>query len=350
MDAIQQSIVRACYAGLDSVTLRRRIADRVLSTMGVDAHAFSTADPATGLHTHTVSSGIPSALHATFIRDLYPTEVAPLVTEMMGKGRTVFSVPDHSPVVRDEMAAYGIRDQLYVLIAEGGRRWGAWCVMRASASAKARVRREGFLRALVPHLAHGLRAAARLEAARNAAAEDVTAPGTLVLDHRERIVLRTPAVAAALADLADVVDAQAGDPPLPIAVRAVVGRLHAMRGRVAATAEVRSRSRSGRWYLLQAARAEPDADGRCATVVSIRPAGRHEVAPFVTALYDLSPREREVVGAVVRGESTKTIAAALRISVHTVTEHIDRACRKAGVRGRKALLARLLADGYAPSR
>lgn len=347
MDAIKQSIVRACYAGLDSVTLRSRVAALLTPSLGVDAHAFSTCDPDTGTPTHTVASGIPPALHATFISDLYPVEVGPLAAEMLRKRRLVFSVTEHSAMARHELAAYGIRDQVYVLISTDGRPWGGWCVMRASASARARACSAAFLRPLVPHLAHGLRAAARMEAARCAAASDGMAPGALVLDHRKRILLRTPAAAAALADLADVIDGEAVEDMLPIAVRAVVARLHAMRGRIGATAESRSRGRSGAWYLIQASRAEPDADGRSSTVVMIRPAVRHDIARFLTPMHELSPREREVVTAVMRGQPTKVIAGSLGISVHTVTEHLERACRKLGVRGRKELLARLIAEGYA---
>ena len=58
------------------------------------------------------------------------------------------------------------------------------------------------------------------------------------------------------------------------------------------------------------------------------------------------PVEGEVVAAVVRGEPTKCIAASLGISPYTVAEHLDRACAKVGVRGRKALVARLFLDGY----
>lgn len=59
--------------------------------------------------------------------------------------------------------------------------------------------------------------------------------------------------------------------------------------------------------------------------------------------YRLSPRERQVVAAAVRGEPTKVIAASLDISQYTVIEHLDRACNKIGVRGRKELVARLFA-------
>lgn len=94
--------------------------------------------------------------------------------------------------------------------------------------------------------------------------------------------------------------------------------------------------------------AEPDATGECSTVVVVQPSTPRERAAILTRLYDLSQREREVTAAVARGESTKRIAARLGVSPHTVKEHLDRACAKIGVRGRKALVAKLFFDGYAP--
>jgi DNA-binding CsgD family transcriptional regulator len=75
---------------------------------------------------------------------------------------------------------------------------------------------------------------------------------------------------------------------------------------------------------------------------------RVEVAGILTRLYGFSAREREVIAAVARGEPTKFIAASLGVSPHTVTEHLERACHKLGVRGRKALIAKLFFEGYAP--
>ncbi|MGH7604109.1 MAG: hypothetical protein ACRENK_08955, partial [Gemmatimonadaceae bacterium] len=62
MEAAFNCAKRACYAGLDSVSLRREVADRVSGAVQFDAHAFSTCDPDTGLTTHTVGDGIPAGL------------------------------------------------------------------------------------------------------------------------------------------------------------------------------------------------------------------------------------------------------------------------------------------------
>jgi hypothetical protein len=76
------------------------------------------------------------------------------------------------------------------------------------------------------------------------------------------------------------------------------------RGDEADDATVRARGRSGRWYTITASRSEPDALGDCAAIVLIAPVTRADVAPM-----------------------------------------LDHAFDKVGVRGRRALLARLFLDG-----
>jgi DNA-binding CsgD family transcriptional regulator len=50
---------------------------------------------------------------------------------------------------------------------------------------------------------------------------------------------------------------------------------------------------------------------------------------------------------VARGYSSKEIAHRLGISPYTVQDHLDHAAEKVGVRGRRALLAKLFFDGHA---
>lgn len=370
MDAALRSIKRVCHAGLDSVTLRREVVARAARVVAFDAHAFSTCDPDTGLITHTLADGVPGPLARVYVERLYPDECARLAVDMARRGTLVYSVLDHSAQARDEFRKAGLHSQLQASIAAGGRLWGTWCVMRASDSDRSVARARGFLQRLAPHLARGLQTAALVDrglaaatatpvttpaaspaagrpAAAAAASDAGAPPGILVLDPRYRPVVRTPLATVWLEDLADVgLKLPHG---LPLSVFALVSRLRAARVDVApAETRVRARGTSGRWYVMRASLAEPDATGECVAVVVVRPAAPREVAAIVTRLYDLSAREREVVAAIARGESTKAIAAALGVSPYTVAEHIERACRKIGVRGRKALVAKLFVDGYAP--
>jgi DNA-binding NarL/FixJ family response regulator len=56
----------------------------------------------------------------------------------------------------------------------------------------------------------------------------------------------------------------------------------------------------------------------------------------------------EVLSAVLRGRPTRQIATAMRISEHTVQDHLKAIFDKTGVRSRAELPARVFADHYLP--
>lgn len=348
MEAVIRSVKRACYSGLDSVSLRREIAERMAPVVRFDAHAFSTCDPDTGIVAHTVAHGIPGGLARDYVERIYPQACAGIAVDMARKGCLLFSEFDACPLLRVAAEEYGLHLEFHASLADRGRLWGTWCMMWATASPRPSERARLILEQLAPHVVHGLREALLVDQAlaRPVHATGDGTPGVLVLDAANRPMVRTPQVGAYLEDLADVGLRMSDD--LPLSVHALTARLRRARVEVATEARARVRGLSGRWYVLRASLAEPDAAGLCPAVVVIRPAVQREVATILTRLYDLSAREREIVAAVARGESTKEIAAALGLSPHTVVEHVERACRKIGVRGRKALIAKLFVDGHAP--
>jgi DNA-binding CsgD family transcriptional regulator len=345
MEELLRSVKRICHAGLDSVSLRRQVAARVVPRLGFDATAFSTCDPDTSLITHTVADGVPLPLAKTYAEVLYPDHCARLSIDLPRAGLTVFSMAEHSRVARAELRAHGMSEQLHVSLMSGGRLWGTWCLMSGHEARGRAGERWTALRRMVPHLARGLQTAALVDRGVAAAGED-DGPGVLALDTRGRPIMRTALATRWLGELADVGLRMPNE--LPLSVLTLVARLRRRRSDTPETVHVRARGVSGRWYSIRASLAEPSATGESAAIIVIQPAAPREVASVLTNLYDLSVREREVVAAVARGESTKAIADSLGVSPHTVVEHIDRACRKIGVRGRKALIAKLFFDGYAP--
>lgn len=342
-DMSLRAVQRLCCAGLDSVSLRRSVAERVAPDVGADSWAFSTCDPDTGLMAHTVAEGVPKSLARHYVERLYPYEVARLTIDMPRNGTNLFSVLAHGRESREALLAIGLHDQLNATFVSRGRLWGTWCLMRGDRSPVAGAHIRSLMRKLVPHLARALRDAMTRD---HALADDAPAestPGMVVLDPRNRPALLTPAARTWLTDLADI--GYEVDDGLPLSLVAVVALLRARREDAPPLRRTRARGRSGRWYAVSAALAEPDATGESATTVLIEPLVPRPVAPSLGSRYELSAREREVVAAVVRGEPTKCIAASLGISPYTVAEHLDRACAKVGVRGRKALVARLFLDG-----
>lgn len=350
-----QSVKRVCYAGLDSVALRAELARRVERIVPTDESHFWTLDPDTGLISHGVARNPSPRLLAEFVGHHYPDDEATAVIEQARAGAVIKSGggPDLAAMLRRE----GIHQDMRAIFFTPEAWWGSWCMLRGASPAFTE-REARFMERIAPHVAEGLKSAALLELAIrqpdageeiDADAPPAEAPGFLVVGPQGDVTLRTAAVGLYLDDLG----AEGGvrDGRLPFAVLSVRGRLLRRRhvdDDAAAGARLRARGRSGSWYALHATLSEPDASGLCSTVVTIEPLTRREVAPFLFRLYGLSPREREVLVWVVRGEPTKRIAHRLGLSTHTVQDYLDKACDKIGVRGRKALVAKLFRDGFAP--
>jgi DNA-binding CsgD family transcriptional regulator len=76
--------------------------------------------------------------------------------------------------------------------------------------------------------------------------------------------------------------------------------------------------------------------------VVIEPASSASVAPLVLTTWALSPREQDIAMLVLRGASTRDIAATLCLSPYTVKDHLKSIFDKSGVRSRRDLVARVL--------
>ena len=64
------------------------------------------------------------------------------------------------------------------------------------------------------------------------------------------------------------------------------------------------------------------------------------------AISPLSQREREIVGHLARGETTKDLALSLGISEHTVRKHRENAMAKFGAKTTGQLVALAARRGY----
>ena len=80
--------------------------------------------------------------------------------------------------------------------------------------------------------------------------------------------------------------------------------------------------------------------------IVIEPAKSSEIAPIIIEAYSLTTRERDVVGAIARGDSTQEIANRLFLSPHTVRDHIKTVFEKVDVSSRAELVAKLFAEHY----
>lgn len=325
---------------LDSVTLREQLILEIRVGIPHEAIAVSTYDPALGLMTHSVSRDIPSDLVRDYLQYVYPTSGVQLLRDVARSGRVaVEDLTDEEAALYDGSA---VGHRLAAVFSADGDPWGSWCTFRQRQQPFAEAE-HAFAEALAPYMVRGLRRAALLEAAAMPGLSDT--PGVLVFDARGALMMRDARAAAMLADLSrgDVV----GDLEAATLLASLRTLLAERTARAAADpmlpldACLTARGASGTWYELHAAPAD-DAAGHVLVVASpLAPAGRSRL---LAQLYGLTERENEIVTRIARGDGTKQVAAALGLSPYTVQDHVDKACVKVGVRGRRELVARLFVD------
>jgi DNA-binding CsgD family transcriptional regulator len=335
-----RAVKRACYAGLDSVTLRQEVRERTADVIPAEAFALVAMDPDTGLFSHACVD-VPEDLGNTYMRDVYPRESSSFI-DLAHSG--VIASSENSMLLQHVLRMSGLEYGLHAVLFTEGEIWGSWCMFREPTSRSFREEDADFLRAVSAHVGYGLRSAALIEEAARAPGTGATcAPGVIVVDGRYGLSLRSGPATAQLDDLRTIgTDADL----LPYAVMSLLDELRRQPHRWAGTTgpELRAQGRSGQWYLLRAALTEPDTLGDSAAVIVLEPAKARPGTVELAARYRLTPREWDTLRLVLKGESTKRIGALLGISPHTVRDHLARVYAKVGARGRTALLAKLFQD------
>jgi DNA-binding CsgD family transcriptional regulator len=336
------ALKRLCYAGLDSETLRRRVADRLTWALDLDAFCFPAADPATALPVHVLHEGRPPAAFEEFLHRVYlhsmisdigrcaalPRRVW-LVEEMLPASRA-----DRDPYVDVMLRPYGLRHEVHLSLAIRGTPWGHLCLSRR---ARDYGREElALLECLVPHLRAGLRAAWLRTALK---ARPGTGIGVVLLDGEDRIQLANGVAERFLA---------CSGPRSRAAPLAGLRWLARLLGRTLDGDDdavltvpfvvLAYDGGAGAWRL--SAERVPGDDGAPRTLILLEPARPTETPGALRAL-GLTAREAEVARAVIRGTTASDTAAQLGISPHTVLHHLRRVYEKLGVSSRAELALRL---------
>jgi DNA-binding NarL/FixJ family response regulator len=165
------------------------------------------------------------------------------------------------------------------------------------------------------------------------------APGVVVLHSDLTLAAITGEAERLLADIADYSSSSAR---LPAAIYAVAASLLSIdRGtaRPDASPTLRVRTKSS-WLLVHGTHLHGTADDQIAVI--IEPAHPGSNAPLILSSLGLMARESEIAVLVLRGTSTKAIAAQLHLSAYTVKDHLKSIFDKTGVRSRRDLVAQIL--------
>jgi DNA-binding CsgD family transcriptional regulator len=347
---------RLCYAGLDSPTLLREVAERLRRVVPFETYCAQSNDPLSGLLTYVGHDGVLGEKEVSlFLEHVYFEEELDAQRRLV---RSRFPVALLSEVTggrleramrfREITAPIGLGYEVFGICSVGQAQWGGLDLMREKGRPDFDPREVTLLHRIVPHLSTGLKAAVL---AKQASAEPggESAPGVMVLDDRGQVVQHSESAERWLRDLGDLGDGWLAGVGLPASVWMVVGALRrALKSETDRDANgvpsVRVQTRSGRWLTFHGARTEPRPGRGVETMVIIEPSRPQELAWLRASAYGLSERERAVVDLVVQGASTKEISQALYISEYTVQEHLSNAFDKVGVRGRRALVKRLFFD------
>jgi DNA-binding CsgD family transcriptional regulator len=339
-------MVRRCYAGLDTASLRNEISTGLRRVLTVDAAFIATVDPLTLLFTGMVVDDPLTAVGPLFLDNELSsadvntfTELAAAVDPVDSLDRVSAGERAVSARYREIMAPLGLGDELRAALRSGGHCWGVLCLHREDGPGGFGARDLGLVRRLAPHLGEGLRRAVVRELAEQTV--DEAGPGMLVVGQDGAVEAATTAAQYWLAQLPDDVWSAHGGLPVPVqAAIAVLDHPGARPG-----GSVRVPTRTGSWLSIHADRLTGAADGP-RTAVLLEPAAPGELTALHLRAFGLTPAQERVACLILRGRSTKQIAGDLHISANTVQEHASGVFDKVGVRSRRELAAYLLSSPH----
>jgi DNA-binding CsgD family transcriptional regulator len=338
-----------CYAGLDASSLQTEFLDALQRIVPFDAAFCATVDPATLLFTGAELREIPWEATPRFLANEF-------LEEDVNKFRSLASA--RSPVewldrvterdrvasarYREVMAPLGLGDELRAAFRAGGACWGFLCVHREDGPHGFTPQEARVIARLSTHVGEGLRRGLLATTAETSDGPD--GPGVLVVAEDGSLVATTEAGERWLWELDDD---EPGRLPLALAVQAVLARLASDTTDDATVADrrVRVRTRSGRWAAVHASPMAGLGEGRHVAVV-IEPAKPAELAPVILLAHGLTRREGQVAQLALQGQTNKRVARDLRISEHTVEDHLKAIFAKVGVSSRGELTARIFAEHY----
>lgn len=341
---VRDAVAAASVAGHDAETFLRRVADAVSRAVPHEGGGWATMDPGTVLWTGGVMYGFPVEVGMRFYdNELLDTDVLKF-SQLAQRAKPIGTLSratggrlDDSPRYRKMYAPFGMTDEMRVAFVIDGACFGTVCLVRREGGFNSR--ETALMESISRNVAYGLRAAF----ARPRGGLELPTPGgvagVLVVDDELRLVSATDAANGWIDELGRI-----GEGLLPSSVCAVVRRARAMADGGDADGPPRARvcTRSGVWLSVHASALAPAPRTWAVVIEPARPA---EVLPLVAQAHELTAREHEVFGMLLRGVPDKTIAGALVISDHTAREHVRKVQQKLGVRSRAELQA-LMHDGH----
>jgi DNA-binding CsgD family transcriptional regulator len=192
------------------------------------------------------------------------------------------------------------------------------------------------LRRVAPHLAEGLRRGLAVFVG-TSAPRTTGGPGIIVLNDDLSVVSINSQAERWLSEI------EGGESPtgLPLPIYAVATRLATSQERdTSVESTTRLRTLRGAWLMVSASRLIGPSATQIAIILEL--ASPVQLSSLILSTHGLTPAQSRVAELVLQGRSTHQIVSELRISQHTVQEHLGAAFEKFGIGSRRELVAKLL--------
>jgi DNA-binding CsgD family transcriptional regulator len=339
----------AATAGGRGLELFARASARLRRLVPFDSAGWTATDPATLLPTNPglVENVVPGGCALYWGRELAVDDVL-RYRDLAGSahpggtlGAATGGDPNRSARFRDLLGPMGYGDELRAAFSTGTSTWGVVSLLRERGRAPFTPRDVDHVLRLGPAMTSGLAGLAVADRS-GTTTHELDGPGTALYDAGGTLLSLDDRAAAWFTELGGT-GWETGDHFLMSTVSALVAEA-GVRVDGLASAFARLRTPGGRWLVLHASRMRSIGGGASTTAVVVEPAKPAQVAPIVIEAFGLTPREDEITRAVARGLSNADIAASLRLSVHTVRDHLKAVFAKVDVNSRGELVATLFAD------
>ncbi len=342
-------------AGLDVACFLRDASDALASaipngTPHLDGPYWYTLDPEARLITSTYGGEGCDLDTSAVMRWEYLDDDVNKYAEVLRHPRGVQTLhevtdghPERSRIYREYMADAGIAQEMLTGLRDGaGRAWGTVRMNRTPGQPEFDPTELDFMATVAPYLACGIRHGLLVGEAIDPDTPDP--PGLLVVDVNGEIESASPEAERWLTALPGT--HRNGTLPASVAsvASAVLDDVHGNGSGRGPSAQVRSVE--GRWVTVHGTSLRAGGTSKCAII--IEPARPDRIAPLLMAIYGLTAREQQVTRLVLHGGSTSQIATELRMSPHTVQEHLKNVFAKIGVHSRRELVGTLFYDSFDP--
>ena len=337
---VLERIDRICQRDADERELRIAVLHELRAAIPFDAFAWLLTDPVTCVGSSPVAevpvvSDLSRVIRAKYLTtanrwtSLTPGVPATLVGSTGGGDRA------GDDPWRSMIAVYGIRDVASMVLRDAVGCWGFIDLWRRSGAFEPdECRTLGALCGLVtPQLRRALLPTFALPST-----VDLNGPAVLILADDLTIVGQTGHSEGYLRAL---LPADAGRTVVPAAALNVAAQLLAVEAGVddrPPQARVHVPGRS--WVTTSAARVSAATSHRPTIAVSIEPTPPAERAELYGRIAGLTERETDVLDTVVAGHDTRHAARLLKISEHTLQDHLKSIFTKTGTDSRRVLTAR----------